>query len=115
MSHFDTNPKSLKDLLTQIDMGELVLPDFQRDFVWDPSATEELIESIMRKYPAGSLLFLKHDGSGFQVREFEGATKLRSTVGASYLVLDGQQRMTSSTGRSTERGAPLLSRYRDTL
>src|SRR3712207_6099729 len=78
MSHFETNPKSLKDLLTQINMGELALPDFQRNFVWDPSATEELIESIMRKYPAGSLLFLKHDGTGFEVREFEGAPKLGS-------------------------------------
>ncbi|MBL7672058.1 MAG: DUF262 domain-containing protein [Bdellovibrionaceae bacterium] len=95
MSHFETNPKALKDLLSQINMGELALPNFQRDFVWDPGATEELIESIMRKYPAGSLLFLKHDGTGFDVREFEGAPKLSSKSSASYLVLDGQQRMTS--------------------
>jgi hypothetical protein len=95
MSFFETNPKPLKLLLTQIHNGELALPDFQRDFVWDPSAIEELIESIMRNYPAGSLLFLKHGGDGFQVREFEGAPALKSQMGTSYLVLDGQQRMTS--------------------
>lgn len=95
MSFFETNPKPLKLLLTQIHNGELALPDFQRDFVWDPSAIEELIESIMRNYPAGSLLFLKHGGDGFQVREFEGAPILKSQMGTSYLVLDGQQRMTS--------------------
>jgi len=95
MSFFETNPKPLKLLLTQIHNGELALPDFQRDFVWDPSAIEELIESIMRNYPAGSLLFLKHGGEGFQVREFEGAPALKSQMGTSYLVLDGQQRMTS--------------------
>jgi hypothetical protein len=95
MSQFDTNPKSLKDLLTQIDMGELALPDFQRDFVWDPGATKELIESIIRRYPAGSLLFLKHDGAGFQIREFAGATKPALSQSTSYLVLDGQQRLTS--------------------
>lgn len=50
MSFFETNPKPLKLLLTQIHNGELALPDFQRDFVWDPSAIEELIESIMRNY-----------------------------------------------------------------
>jgi len=95
MNSFETNPKSLKLLLTQIHNGELALPDFQRDFVWDPSAIEELIESIMRNYPAGSLLFLKHGGEGFQVREFQGAPALKSTLGTSYLVLDGQQRLTS--------------------
>ena len=95
MSTFDTNPKALKLLLTQIHHGELALPDFQRNFVWDPGAIEELIESIMRNYPAGSLLFLKHSGEGFQVREFEGAPSLKSQNGTSYLVLDGQQRMTS--------------------
>lgn len=95
MSVFETNPKPLKHLLSQIHNGELALPDFQRDFVWDPSAIEELIESIMRNYPAGSLLFLKHAGDGFQVRQFEGAPELKSQMGTSYLVLDGQQRMTS--------------------
>ncbi len=95
MNNFDTNPKSLKLLLTQIHNGEVALPDFQRDFVWDPGAVEELIESIMREYPAGSLLFLKHGGTGFQVREFEGAPPLKSAMGTSYLVLDGQQRLTS--------------------
>lgn len=95
MSQFETNPKSLKFLLTQIHHGELALPDFQRDFVWDPGAIEELIESIMRHYPAGSLLFLKHTGDGFKVREFDGAPLLKSEMGTSYLVLDGQQRLTS--------------------
>lgn len=95
MNTFETHPKPLKLLLTQIHNGELALPDFQRDFVWEPGAVEELIESIMRAYPAGSLLFLKHSGEGFQVREFEGAPKLKSTMSTSYLVMDGQQRMTS--------------------
>lgn len=95
MPEFETNPKSLKDLLNQINMGELALPNFQRDFVWDPGATVELVESIMRKYPAGSLLFLRHDGRGFDVREFEGRGGRPEEFRPSYLVLDGQQRLTS--------------------
>lgn len=95
MSHFETNPKTLKDILRQVNAGELALPNFQRNFVWDPGATEELIESIMRRYPAGSLLFLKHMGEGFDVREFEGAPGLTSKSTASAIVLDGQQRLTS--------------------
>ena len=95
MNLFETHPKALRLLLTNIEGGELCLPDFQRDFVWDPSAVEELIESIMRQYPAGSLLFLKHGGDGFMIREFAGAPKLSSNRSASYLVMDGQQRLTS--------------------
>jgi hypothetical protein len=57
MSLFEeTNPHKLKDRLTQIHNGDAALPDFQRDFVWEASATQELIISIANNYPAGSLL-----------------------------------------------------------
>jgi hypothetical protein len=73
----------------------MALPDFQRDFVWDPYATDELIESIISNYPAGTLLRIK---SGqqllFQPRAFEGAPELNGEKPA-YLILDGQQRLTS--------------------
>ena len=52
----DTNPRALKELLAEIHNRSAVLPDFQRDFVWDPSATKELIVSIANNYPAGSIL-----------------------------------------------------------
>ncbi len=55
----DTNPRELKELLNQIQSREAALPDFQRDFVWDPNATQELIVSIASSYPAGSLLRIR--------------------------------------------------------
>jgi hypothetical protein len=42
----DTPTKDLSWLLRQIQEREIALPDFQRDFVWEPSATQELIVSI---------------------------------------------------------------------
>src|SRR5436190_24023384 len=94
MSAFQTHPWKLKTLLSMVDDRLLVLPDFQRSFVWDPSATERLIESIARSYPAGSLLFIPYRDDLFAVREFEGATTLNGGAPQS-LVLDGQQRLTS--------------------
>lgn len=44
----DTNPRALKDLLAEVHSLTMVLPDFQRDFVWEPGATQELILSIAR-------------------------------------------------------------------
>lgn len=52
----DTNPRALKELLSEIHSRSTVLPDFRQDFVWEPNATQELIVSIANNYPAGSLL-----------------------------------------------------------
>jgi hypothetical protein len=75
---------------------EMALPDFQRDFVWDPFATDELIESIASNFPAGSLLRIKNGSQLlFQPRAVEGAPVLFKDAKPSYLILDGQQRLTS--------------------
>jgi hypothetical protein len=92
---FYPTAERLSYLLESIHNRELALPDFQRDFVWDPRATEELIESICQNFPAGSLLRIKNSSSFFFTpREFAGAPLLDGHQ-PSYLVLDGQQRLTS--------------------
>lgn len=95
MSLFEeTFPRDLKELLGQIHGREAALPDFQRDFVWDPNATQELIGSIASNYPAGSLLRIRNTHRLFACREFQGAPVLNGGQ-PTYLVLDGQQRLTS--------------------
>jgi hypothetical protein len=90
----DTNPRALKELLAEIHSRTTVLPDFQRDFVWEPGATQELVVSIARNYPAGSILRVRDAKHVFACREFEGAPKLDGKK-HTFLVLDGQQRLTS--------------------
>src|SRR5271166_3425054 len=86
----------LKFLLQMIHNREIALPDFQRDFVWEPGATNELVQSIMSNYPAGSLLRIKNGRQLlFQPRAIEGAPALVKDARPTYLVLDGQQRLTS--------------------
>ncbi|MGD0650329.1 MAG: DUF262 domain-containing protein [Verrucomicrobiia bacterium] len=96
MKHSYPTLEPLKFLLQLIHNREMALPDFQRDFVWDPYATQELIESIISNYPAGSLLRIKNGNQLlFQPREIAGAPKLDHQCKPSYLILDGQQRLTS--------------------
>ena len=90
----DTNPRALKDLLAEIHNRTTALPDFQRDFVWEPGATQELIVSIANNYPAGSILRVRDAKRVFAAREFEGAPPLDGAK-HTFLVLDGQQRLTS--------------------
>ena len=92
---FYPTAEKLRFLLDMIHNRELALPDFQRDFIWDPYATDELIESLARNFPAGSLLRIKNSaGFMFVPREFAGAPPLDGHS-LSYLILDGQQRLTS--------------------
>jgi hypothetical protein len=90
----DTNPRALKELLGEIHSRATALPDFQRDFVWEPGATQELIVSIANNYPAGSILRVRDAKRVFAAREFEGAPPLQGAK-HTFLVLDGQQRLTS--------------------
>lgn len=89
----DTNPKKLGSLLYEIDNGMTVLPDFQRDFVWEPGMVRGLLVSIASRYPAGSLLRVRNTKQYFAWRRFEAAPV--SAGAPTFLVLDGQQRLTS--------------------
>ncbi|MFG1670669.1 DUF262 domain-containing protein [Streptomyces sp. Y7] len=92
---FETVPRQLSNLVTRIHGREIALPDFQRDFVWDATRTEELIQSIISEFPVGTLLLWKQgDGETFASRSFEGAPDLGDKRPAE-LVLDGQQRLTA--------------------
>ena len=93
MSIYDgVNPKLLGNLLHDVQTEAAGLPDFQRDYVWDPSATINLVASVARDYPAGSILTVGN-ANHFAVRKFENAPN--TGVMPKYLVLDGQQRLTS--------------------
>jgi len=47
---------SVGDLVSKLNIGKLVLPNFQRDFVWEPEDWQSLIASLMMEYPIGMLL-----------------------------------------------------------
>lgn len=46
------------DILGQIDIGGMALPEFQRGYVWNRDQVRGLMESLYRKHPVGSLLSL---------------------------------------------------------
>ncbi len=95
MKIFQTNPWKLEYLLQLIDNGAIVLPEFQRDFVWYPKNSWELLLSLSRSFPAGSLLFLRYSKNVFACRLFDCVEKSKGENMPAQLVLDGQQRLTS--------------------
>src|ERR1039457_906189 len=95
-STFKTNPFALKELIEDCHRGFLQLPDFQRSWVWDEDRIKSLIASISRAFPVGALMSLETGGPGnFKPRPVEGAPAEAKQAPPQFLLLDGQQRMTS--------------------
>jgi hypothetical protein len=96
-----TRSTSISDLLNQIREEELVLPDLQRDFVWEPDQMRLLFDSVMRDYPFGSLLIWETQYHEVLYRTFvadykPGMTfvpKVKEAARRRKMVLDGQQRL----------------------
>lgn len=93
---------SIVSALTRIHNHEWVLPDIQRDFVWEPERIYKLLDSILRGYPFGTLLFW-NTRQHLQYREFirdwhkdEAYTfQVKLEGQKTTVVLDGQQRLQS--------------------
>jgi hypothetical protein len=91
---FQAPQYSIDTLVQWIRMGRLALPDFQRDFVWDPSNVVELLDSVSRQWPIGSLLFLSGPQQ-FGVRAIADGPSISGSDPLDVYVLDGQQRLTA--------------------
>lgn len=46
----------IDELARRVLVGDILLPQFQRDFVWKRQQVLDLLDSIARNYPIGSLL-----------------------------------------------------------
>ena len=95
-STFDTTKTPLQDLLKEIQLGKMQLPDFQRGWVWDDERIRSLLASIAVSFPIGAVMLLETGGNDiqFKPRPVEGV-KLDSEKEPEVLILDGQQRLTS--------------------
>jgi hypothetical protein len=91
---FKAYPEAIADLVGEIYRSRLAIPNFQRDFVWEPDNTLKLLTSILGRFPAGTLLFWHAPPDSLDPREFAGAPTLVKDQ-LQRLVLDGQQRLTA--------------------
>ena len=51
----------IEELISSIRRREIVVPEFQREFVWNKSRARELIYSLLNEYPVGGILIWKTD------------------------------------------------------
>lgn len=94
----NTTPLKIDKLINRIDNGEIKIPAFQRGYVWKQNQIIELLESLVKQYPVGSILL-------WEASEKEKLRSTRNIAGYKIpdkgenwpvnYVLDGQQRLSS--------------------
>ena len=114
MSEDTQRTESIKHLISHIDENNIVLPEFQRNFVWDFTKSYDLFDSLVREIFIGSIIYgvpsfeISVRGIDIRPRRGKGSrAKIEITsynkskieqlvqVGNFRLLLDGQQRVTS--------------------
>src|SRR5438105_5257071 len=84
---------SVEELVSMIERGELRLPEMQRRYVWRSTRVRDLLDSLYRGYPSGTILLWDTDEA---VPQQAFAIKQQNNpYQSTRLLLDGQQRLTS--------------------
>jgi hypothetical protein len=86
----------IRRIVDEVLAGQIRIPAFQRDFVWEPDRVALFIDSLYKDYPFGSLLFWRARELLVHERNLGpyALPELREDYPIDY-VLDGQQRITS--------------------
>lgn len=81
----------IRQILDRIDENQLFVPAFQREYVWKRNDAKNLISSLIKDYPTGTMLTWETN----YPPELKGKYKYDENKGAVKIILDGQQRITT--------------------
>jgi len=89
--------QKLLDLVADTRRGKIVLPQFQRNFVWSRDDITSLLVSVLQGHFIGSFLLLRTDSDEppFAMRAVQGVDLPAHQLRPDAMILDGQQRLTS--------------------
>jgi hypothetical protein len=105
----DRRPKAesfkVEDLVQQVLDGRIRVPKFQRDLRWEVGDAEQLLDSIYRGYPIGTLLFWVRHGDAQRI-EYGTVNVDAREMGEAWWVVDGQQRVNAIVRSLAGEGFP---------
>jgi len=96
MAILENLSKNYATLIQEIESGQIKIPQFQRNFVWEKGQSAQLLDSMLKGYPIGTFIFWRTDDELRAVRNI-GNIELPRQEQNEFVnyVLDGQQRITS--------------------
>ncbi len=86
----------VQELVQMVERKTLILPEMQRRYVWTATRVRDLLDSLYRGYPSGTILVWDSVAEE-HAREMQIETDGKPLNAARFLLLDGQQRITSLT------------------
>lgn len=87
---------SYRKLIDHIDEGIIHIPEFQREFVWNEQKILDLLDSIYKSYPIGSLIFwVTSEDFAYSAPIGGNESDSSSIYKSRFFVIDGQQRLKS--------------------
>jgi uncharacterized protein with ParB-like and HNH nuclease domain len=91
--HLEHQNVKVRQLIDDYRMGRIVIPEFQRDYVWKKSKAPRLVDSLYRGFPISSLLLWQ------SVEETRARRRDPRPTRASLMnwLIDGQQRVITLT------------------
>jgi len=81
----------VSNILDKIDENQLFVPAFQREYVWKREDAKNLMDSLIKEYPTGTILTWDTN----RPPELKGNHVYDEKQGAVKILLDGQQRITT--------------------
>ena len=81
----------ISKLLDSVKELDIVIPEFQREYVWSLEQAKELMASLFQEYPTGSILVWETNNPP----EIKNNAVSREKMGWIKVLLDGQQRLTT--------------------
>lgn len=84
---------TIEELMRWAHEGRIRMPSFQRPLKWDAKDKRDLLDSIERGYPVGTLLLWKRPATAQDIGSALPGVPVRPETGDIYLVVDGQQRV----------------------
>lgn len=88
--------RPFSNIMNEMETGKIRIPQFQRDFVWTRQKSADLMDSILKGYPIGTLILWKTKERLRSIKSI-GDQEVPEPNDGDFLdfVLDGQQRLTS--------------------
>jgi len=81
----------IRQILDGVESLDMVMPEFQREYVWQLDDAKQLMTSMFKGYPTGCLLFWETE----EPPEIKNSAVDTSRLGLTKVILDGQQRLTT--------------------
>jgi len=86
MQKYSVNQYLISNILSNVQTGQIAIPEIQRPFVWDSVKVRDLMDSLYKGYPIGYIITWKNP----DVRLKDG-----SKSAGKQILIDGQQRVTA--------------------